>query len=216
MAKDTQGDIKGMSRRLLFDVDGTLATIVAPMVTVLNELAPIFRYAPIHDHDILRTWDWEELPKKLGIHRFRWRQFLRRQHELLSLRCEPVSIQAGMVEVLQIVSAAMGSVLTLTATSVNRLAESPISSYIEPAAPAKQTADKTRALQDFLKNNHLTRHEIIFIADEVSDIQAAKKLFIPTIAVTWGANNETILRAARPDAVITTPMELLTVISRGE
>jgi phosphoglycolate phosphatase-like HAD superfamily hydrolase len=58
-----------------------------------------------------------------------------------------------------------------------------------------------------------TEGEAVFmIGDSVSDIQAARKAGVKSIAVGWGHQSLSKLVAARPDAIVRLPGELIETV----
>ena len=55
--------------------------------------------------------------------------------------------------------------------------------------------------------------EIVYIGDEIRDINAAKKAKVKVIAVTWGFNSKEVLSEYQPDALVDQPQELIEVIN---
>jgi phosphoglycolate phosphatase-like HAD superfamily hydrolase len=53
---------------------------------------------------------------------------------------------------------------------------------------------KSRALSQALSKEHLDPREVIYIGDEVRDVEACQKCGLNVIAVTWGLNSQTALR----------------------
>ena len=66
-------------------------------------------------------------------------------------------------------------------------------------------ADKLQALSK-------TYSIMAMVGDGISDIYAAQKANIPSVAVTWGWQGEDMLVRANPDRIIRTPTELLTLV----
>ena len=52
---------------------------------------------------------------------------------------------------------------------------------------------------------------VLYVGDEVRDIEAAKKAGIRIAAVTWGYNSKKALEAYKPDYLVTKPEELLQI-----
>ena len=50
---------------------------------------------------------------------------------------------------------------------------------------------------------------MIYVGDEVRDIEAARKAGVAAAAVTWGFHAETLLTANHPDHLITEPRQLV-------
>ena len=72
---------------------------------------------------------------------------------------------------------------------------------------------KSRAINKFLKKNHLKPNEVIYIGDEIRDIMACRKAGIRVASVTWGYNSKQSLAKNKPDYLFDTPKDLLKLIS---
>ncbi len=72
---------------------------------------------------------------------------------------------------------------------------------------------KHRIIDRFLSKFDLNQREVVFIGDEVRDVEAAQKSGIHVIAVTWGFNSHEALLTLKPDKIVTHPTELLPALS---
>lgn len=57
---------------------------------------------------------------------------------------------------------------------------------------------------------------MIYIGDEVRDIEACKKAGIKIIAVDWGVNSRKALEKYRPDYLVTKPKEIIDVVRKEQ
>lgn len=71
---------------------------------------------------------------------------------------------------------------------------------------------KSRILKNVLKKRNLSVDEVLYVGDEVRDIEACRKLGIKIIAVTWGFNDKKLLKKNRPDFLIDKPKEILKLV----
>lgn len=60
-----------------------------------------------------------------------------------------------------------------------------------------------------LENHKIEKTSAIYVGDETRDIEAAKKLGIPIVAVSWGFNARKILAAKKPNGIVDDPNNLL-------
>jgi phosphoglycolate phosphatase len=72
---------------------------------------------------------------------------------------------------------------------------------------------KTMALRKVIKQNKLDRKTCFYIGDEARDIQAARKTRIGSVAVSWGYNDVSLLKAEKPTAVAENPAGLVTIFA---
>ena len=70
---------------------------------------------------------------------------------------------------------------------------------------------KAKALRRILRRERIDRAEVLFVGDELRDVQAGRKAKVPTVAVTWGFHAEGLLAGGGPTFVVRQPGELLGV-----
>lgn len=73
--------------------------------------------------------------------------------------------------------------------------------------------EKKRALKKVLKETNAKTSDCYYIGDEIRDIEAAKRVGINSISVTWGFNGSNILEKNNPDYIVNSPSELLKLIN---
>ena len=61
----------------------------------------------------------------------------------------------------------------------------------------------------------LVSQDIIYVADEVRDIEAARKAGVKIICVSWGYNDKSSLEKNNPDALVDNTDQLFAVIKQG-
>ena len=89
-----------------------------------------------------------------------------------------------------------------------------IAHYFDFIYTEKNIFSKDKKLKFILKLFRLRHEDIIYIGDEVRDIQAAKRAGINNIAVTWGYNNPKILISAKPTALVENPKQLIRAVKK--
>lgn len=81
---------------------------------------------------------------------------------------------------------------------------------IDNASPTKRPAFKR-----LIKRFGITTKESFYIGDSASDLIVAKELGITSIGITSGFNSPALIRAAKPDYVIKTLLELIEIMKKG-
>ncbi len=74
---------------------------------------------------------------------------------------------------------------------------------------------KHRALKKIISARNLNINEVLYVGDEVRDIQSCKKIVVDIVSVTWGFNTKEVLSKYNPEYLISKPEELLEVIYRS-
>ena len=78
--------------------------------------------------------------------------------------------------------------------------------YVDTSIFGKHTT-----LKRLIKKYDLVKKEVIYIGDEIRDIEACKKAGIECIVVTWGYNSRKALQQQNPDYMIDRPADLLKI-----
>ncbi|MGA7935466.1 MAG: HAD-IA family hydrolase, partial [Kovacikia sp.] len=74
---------------------------------------------------------------------------------------------------------------------------------------------KGRIIQQILKKQKMDPAIVIYVGDETRDIEAARKIGIKIVSVSWGFNSSQILAEQRPDFLIHHPSELLEIVAKA-
>ena len=75
---------------------------------------------------------------------------------------------------------------------------------------------KGKALKRILRAERLTRADVLYIGDELRDVEAAKKAGVKVAAVAWGFHTAELLRSGSPDYVVRDVSELMGVVDQNE
>jgi phosphoglycolate phosphatase len=73
----------------------------------------------------------------------------------------------------------------------------------------KNLFGKDKVLKHLIKKYGLSKEEVIYVGDEVRDVEASQKAEIKVMAVTWGFNSELRLKKSNPDYIISDIKEIL-------
>ena len=72
--------------------------------------------------------------------------------------------------------------------------------------------EKDRAIKELLSQQALAPDEMIYIGDEMRDVDACRKVGMKIIAVCWGFNSKAALERKSPDYLVESPEELLKLL----
>ena len=204
-----------MSQTLLFDVDGTLAETFDKAADIVEDLAAKFNYVAPEDRRKLRRIDWQELPTYLGVSRFRRRRFKRTFLERLRAAMSDARLSRDLDGVLKIITVSgypVGAMTSSSVTNFESLAKE--NNYFSMTDLGDYDVNKSRVLKDFISRFGLAPTEVVYVGDEVEDIEAAKSLGMTSVGAAWGLTHEIELKKHEPDFIVNKPEELLTVLSQ--
>lgn len=118
----------------------------------------------------------------------------------------------GMEEVLERLHKAGVSMYIMSSNSpgnIRRLMEARgLSHYFEHVYGNVGIFGKAKRLRQIVKRNHLDVTRVVYVGDEGRDIEAAKRVGVKSVAVTWGFNSAELLEKHQPFALISTPVGL--------
>jgi len=198
----------------LFDFDGTVADTFETAFSIWNVLAKEFRFRPLRVEDLeeVRDMNVRQVMKFLGVPATRLPSIARRGIVELRTRIpftEPIS---GMPEVLRTLlqrEMRLGLLTSNSAENVQVFCRAHDLELFEFIRTSSRLLGKAREMKSFLRQNRFAAHEVLYIGDEMRDIEAARDVGMPIAAVMWGYNSPRSLRALNPDYVIDEPKGLL-------
>jgi HAD superfamily hydrolase (TIGR01509 family) len=207
-----------MTKVIIFDFDGTLADTIDILLSITNRLSAEFGFKSATKEELAQLSNltaWQIL-KYSGISIFKFPLLIRKLKAELRSEIPTIQLFSGIKEVLLelkklgfqlgiITSNSRENVLVLL--EINGLQDSFTFIY------SGSTFGKHKVINRWLKREQINPEQVIYVGDEVRDIDAAKKTGIKIIAVGWGFNSLEALAAHNPDFLIERPQELIEIMS---
>ncbi len=206
---------------LLFDFDGTLADSFSAVLNIVERLAPEFNYnLPQATSEIvkeLRHTSLSEIIKKLNISIFTLPILIKRIKDELNQQIKSLQPIPGIQQALMDLKESGYKLGILTSNNQENvgafLCDNSLN-FFEAIYCDSSLFGKHNVINRFLKTYKLAPCNVMYIGDEVRDIEAAHKSSIKVIAVTWGFNAPLLLQAKKPDFLVSHPSELSGAIAR--
>jgi HAD superfamily hydrolase (TIGR01509 family) len=204
---------------VIFDFDGTIVDSLETVICVLNQLAVEFGYPVAQPEEIeqLRNMSSREIiqrsqvaPYKLPFLLRRVRQELNREIE----RLEPIPEMKPTLLALKQQGHQLGIVTSNSSQNVRAFLKAQALEHVfDFVSTGLALLGKSRVLQRLLKRQQLHPANAIYVGDETRDIEAARRIGIPSVAVSWGFNSSQILATENPNFLIHQPGDLLQVVA---
>lgn len=204
-------------RCVIFDFDGTLANTLPETLLILNELADTYGFRKLSKVDLLKvkTMSLAQFIRFLGIPAWSVPTLLTRGKRMLTERLDTIDPFPDIPEVLVELKALTQHIGILTSNStenVERFLRSHDMEHFEFVSSAKKLLGKAKYLKAIMKTFSLKHDEVLYVGDEIRDIEAAHAVEIPVAGVTWGFNTAEALEGAMPDFLIHTPRDILDIV----
>ena len=202
---------------VVWDFDGTLADSLPTAAAIFNRLAAEMGFAPVGDLSAARSMSTRQFLKQHGISLWRLPKLVRKYHAAAAEEADRLKLVEGLPAVL---AALAESGVRLGILSSNRednirrcLRANGAEDHFAFVVGYPRLFGKSKALKRILRAERVDRDDVLYIGDELRDVEAAKKVGAKIAAVTWGFHTADLLRTGEPDFVVGAPAELIGLVS---
>lgn len=204
-------------RLIIWDFDGTLADSLAASVELFNRLAPEMGFRPIADPVAARTFTTRQFLKHHGISVWRLAKLVRRFQAAAADHADKLNLFPGMSSVLGELRSRGVRLGILSSNREDNIRRCLRANGIEEAfafvVGYPKLFGKGKALRRILKAERVAAADVLYVGDEVRDVEASKKAGVAVAAVTWGFHAEALLRDNGADHIVTDPRQLLELVA---
>ncbi|RWW92361.1 HAD hydrolase-like protein [Flavobacterium cerinum] len=198
---------------IVFDFDGTLVDSRSIFISLYNELAVKHGYALMTEDNLphLRSMSISERCKCLNVPLYRIPFLVSAVIKKYKDAIPQLEFNKDIEQLLG--SLAMNNIkyAVLSSNSKKNIAQ-----FFELKGIANKNVYCSRSvfgkhvlLNKFLKEKKLDPSEILYVGDELRDVIACRKSNVKVAWVSWGYDNEQVLKNNKPDHVLHDPADLL-------
>lgn len=206
-----------MKKIIIFDFDGTLADTLMINLQIVKDLdlshgqeitgAMIAEFKNVSASDFLR---------ENGISKIKLYFYFRKIKKELGKRMAEVNIFPGLKEEIGKLHKAGYRLGILSSNDKKNielfLRKYDLASFFDFIYTERNFFAKDTKLKFVIKIFRLKLEDVMYVGDEVRDIEAAKRVGLKNIAVTWGYNSPKILESAAPSALVENPKQIIKTI----
>lgn len=206
-----------MKKTVIFDFDGTLANSLATAVTIYNQMAPTFKCKPVTEVEVqeLRSMKAHEVFNHLNIGFIKLPLLLARGKSRMKIK--DIKPFDGIIETVRELLEQNHTLGILTSNSKKNIEEflklNDLEGCFDFVYTSRKLFAKSIMLFKILKEHKLKAEDVFYVCDETRDIEASRRLHIPSIAVTWGYNTTEALTRLKPNHIINEPQELISIVN---
>jgi phosphoglycolate phosphatase len=203
---------------IIFDFDGTIANTFVMVEKIIDKYKAdyILGYLTDQDMESFRGKEIWEIVKKLKIPIFKLPFLIAKIQSSLNQLIDAVKPFKNMdklIKTLHEQGFELGIVTTNSQKNVQQFLLNHQLEYFSFIKTANFILGKTSVLKTVLKEKNLKAEDVIYIGDEVRDIEACQSVGINIIAVSWGYQTKAILQHHQPDFLVDKPEEITNLIT---
>ena len=211
------GLLKKKPQLVVFDFDGTLADTFHDSFQILNILAEEFGFQKLPSEGLLSARDLSTrgLMKQLGIPRMKLHRISKRGTEEMSKRMPHIQPFHDLLLVVRQLHAAgfrLGILTSNSEPNVTAFLQQYDLQIFEFIKSSSKLLGKGSVIRKMLKEFQLDPSDVLFVGDEMRDIEAAQETGIHMAAVTWGYNSRSAIQALEPDYLIESPSQIISLL----
>lgn len=210
-----------MIKHILFDFDGTIADSGEIGLEILNELSDKYKVKKFTKEELIEINNYpiKERFKMLGIPFYKLPKIVIETLSMYKKYISLIKMFHGMDKVLNELKDKGYNLSIISSNSIeniNFFLEKNKLNIFTHIISAKNIFGKNKTISSYLKSNNLKPNEILYVGDELRDIEACKKVNVKIVAVTWGFDSYELLKKSNPDYLIDNPEELINIINNLE
>lgn len=212
-----QGSLDLPNQKLIvFDFDGTLCDSLHTAIREFNTISTQWRLKPITDVNELRNLSSRHALRKHGVS---WWKLPMLKHKLVKAIVPHIinmKLPADMLEVLSKLKKSgfiLGILTSNSYENTRQFLDHHHINFFEFIYYGSTIFGKARLLNEIKLKTKSS--EIFYVGDESRDIEAAKNVNIPSVAVTWGYHSEKLLSEHQPTYTARSPSDLLVIFQKS-
>ena len=207
-----------MTKVIIFDFDGTLADTIDILLSITNRLSAEFGFKSATKEELaqlsnLNSW---QILQYSGISIFKFPLLIRRLRAELHSEVPHIQLFPGIKEVLLELKKRGFQLGIITSNSRENVLGALERNGLQDTFTfiySGSTFGKHKVINKWLRIENIHTEKVVYVGDEIRDIDAAKKTGIKVIAVGWGFNSPQALAAQNPNFLIERPQELIEIIN---
>lgn len=205
-----------MRKVILFDFDGTIADSLEGFFDMMYVLAKKYRFRSVsrEEFDQLRAESAYTVLKKLQIPWYKIPFIARDMKRMQQAEIDNLKSIKGIIPVIKILKTTydLGIVTSNSRANVEAFLKKNNIAFFHYLHTDSSLFGKDKILRGFLRKYNLTKDDVIYVGDEIRDIEACQKVGIKIIAVAWGFTIKKGLEKSKPNYTIDHPKELLSLL----
>ena len=204
---------------ILWDFDGTLANTLGVALEIYNKLAASKHYRVVEDPYAVRDMGMRQFLSTHGVPIYRVPVLFSAFLKELKKRSGSVTLNPGIRQCVQSISdmgIRQGIVSSNNTENIQCcLSRHELESCFSYVSGTSRIFGKEKRIRAAVEQLSVPQHRVLYVGDEIRDIEAALAAGVDIASVGWGLNSKQALNRHSPNYFAGQPSELLEVIRGG-
>jgi phosphoglycolate phosphatase len=207
-----------MYKVLLFDFDGTIADSFESFLEIISKLSikHNLQQVPRSELEKLRGEEPRAIIKRLKIPFYKIPFLARDMKKMQYEHIAQIKSFKALPEVLHTLKSMgykLGIITSNGKENIELFTKNNDIAIFDYIYTDTSMFGKDRMIRKFLTQHAVPKDQVLYVGDEIRDIQACQKVGMKIAAVTWGFNTVDGIKKYKPNYLINSPEELLQIVN---
>ncbi|NDI36771.1 HAD-IA family hydrolase [Chengkuizengella sediminis] len=200
-------------KHIIFDFDGTIVQSKSLTIDIYNELAAKYNYKLIEKDEIpyLSSLSIPQRSKYLKVPLWKLPSLVnevRKKYKQRILKIPTVNGVPEVIKELHKLGYQLGIISTNDKKNIIQYLSKHRIKHISKVFCSTNVFGKHRLIYKYLNHFKIKKENVIYIGDEIRDIEACKKAKIKIICVSWGFDARRLLEQGKPEYIVDHPQQI--------
>lgn len=198
---------------IIFDFDGVIVDSLPHYIRIFNQSRLRKSQKPIKIED-LRDHNAREIIRSLGVTQLRLPYLARKLKKTVRKEIAGYKPVVGIETAIRKAKKdhQIGILTTNSKDNVHAFLKTHRLELFDFIVTQPRLFKKDRSLRSILKKEGVAKKDMVYVGDEIRDVEASKRVGTKSISVTWGFNSKKALKNAGPDFIVEKPRELIEIV----
>lgn len=205
---------------IIFDFDGTLADSGEISMKAINSMAEKYGFRNIGWGDVnkMRTMSINDRCRYMGVSMLKIPVFASDFYLYYKTHMDDLKLYPGISELAQKLHAEGYQLAVLSSNAENNIRhffELNNITEFQNIMCSNHIFSKDTMINRFARRHNIKKDRILYVGDELRDIEACKRAGVTVVWVDWGLDLSESVIDAKPDFMVSKPEEIYNIIDSG-